>query len=164
VRACVRACARVWPYVAFVIQHANCLRRITLLSGADPALPYFSTLPHKRHNCRKTLQHIFLKFFLQLLPETFFTLRKIQRYIIITVYNLHVNYRLFLSVCNETWIMSTDFRKKKLKHQISWKFFQWKIKCSMRTDRQANMTNITVTFRNFAKASANSVLMVAAME
>jgi len=37
-------------FVALVIEHATCMRRITLSSVAYTALPYFSTLFHERHH------------------------------------------------------------------------------------------------------------------
>ena len=36
--------------VALGIQHARSMRRITLSPLTCPALPYFATLPHKRHD------------------------------------------------------------------------------------------------------------------
>jgi len=59
---------------------------------------------------------------------------------------LHVKYPLFLSGLSETWIFSTDFRKKH-KYQISWKSVKLEPSCCMgtdgrtdgRTDRQTDM-------------------------
>jgi len=40
-------------YVALVIQHAKCMRRIILSSVACPAAQCIFTLPHKNHDFRK---------------------------------------------------------------------------------------------------------------
>jgi hypothetical protein len=63
---------------------------------------------------------------------------------------LHATYSLFLSDFNETWIISTNFRKI-LKHQIQWKTIQWEPSCPKRTD----MTKLTVNYGNFTNASRN---------
>jgi hypothetical protein len=60
---------------------------------------------------------------------------------------LHINYLLFLSDFDKTWIFPTDFRTI-LTYQISWKSVQCEPSCYMRTD----MTKLTVTFRNVAYA------------
>jgi hypothetical protein len=88
--------------VALVIQHAKRMRRTILSSLACPALPYFSTLSHKRHDFRKQLLNIkcvFL-FSLQILSETFLILRRIQRDIIINVHRSSCQVPLLLSDFN----------------------------------------------------------------
>jgi hypothetical protein len=40
-------------FVALVTQHAKRMRRIAFSSVTCPAVPYFSTLPHKRHDSRE---------------------------------------------------------------------------------------------------------------
>jgi hypothetical protein len=74
--------------VALVIQHAKRMRRIILSSVACLALPYFSTLSHKRHDFRKKFLNTkcVFWFFLQPLSQTFLILRRIQRDIIIKVH------------------------------------------------------------------------------
>ena len=91
-------------------------------------------------------------FSLQLLPETFLILRRIQRDVIINVRRSSCKVPLFLSDCNKTWIFSTDFRKI-LKYQTSWnpsngsRAFQ----CGQ-MDRRVDMTKPIVTFRNFVNS------------
>jgi len=68
---------------------------------------------------------------------------------------LHVNYPLFLSDFNKTWIFSTIFEK-----YSDTKFHEYPssgsrvVSCG-RTDRQTDMTKVIVAFRNFSNAPEN---------
>ena len=84
-------------------------------------------------------------------PKIILILWKTERDTIKMSVGLHVKYPLLLSDFNETWISHTDFRKI-LKYQISWKSVKWEPSCSMRTDRQTEMTKLIVAFRNLANA------------
>jgi hypothetical protein len=74
--------------VALVIQHTKRMRRVILSSVACLAVPYFSTLSHKRHDFGKKLLNIkcVFCFSVQLLSETFLIIRRIERDIIINVH------------------------------------------------------------------------------
>jgi len=67
----------------------------------------------------------------------------------------HVNYPLFMSDFNDTWIFSIDFREV-LEYQIPLKSVQWE----SRADGQTDMTKLTVAFRSFSNAPKNSVFPV----
>jgi hypothetical protein len=127
--------------IALVIQHAMRMRHITLSSVACPAVQYFSTLSHKRHDFPKKLLNVKCVVWvsLPLESETFLILRRIQRDSTIKV-GLHAKYPLFFSDFNQIWILSTDFRKI-LKYQISWKSVQSDPSCCMRTDGRTDRHN-----------------------
>jgi hypothetical protein len=75
--------------VALVIQHAIRMCRVTFSNVASLAQSYYFTCSHKRHDFRErkilpNIKYAFC-FSLQLLSETFLTLRRIQWEIIINV-------------------------------------------------------------------------------
>jgi hypothetical protein len=73
-----------------------------------------------------------LWFSLQRLSEKFLIMRRIEQHMIKMYIGLHVECPLFVSDFNETWILTTDFRKI-LQYQILWKSIQWEPSWSMRT-------------------------------
>ena len=83
-----------------------------ILSTVDcPALQYFSTLSHKRHNFRKksTERKICVLIFVALLflCETFLILRRNARGMIITVHRSCVRYRYYWQI-----VMKNDFYRQ----------------------------------------------------
>ena len=106
-------------FVALVIQLAMCV--CTTLSLACPALQYFSTLPYKWHNSRrKVTEH---KICILISSTTFVCTISRSKKNWATYQNcigLLINYPVFLSDFNRTWVFATDFWKI-LKYQISWK-------------------------------------------
>jgi hypothetical protein len=119
-------------------------RLCTILSSVvSPALPYFSTLSHNRHDFRKK-KVIDRKVYL--ISSTNF------------VWNIsHSTSPLFLQHFNETWIFSADFRKNA---QIS-NFMKIRpmeaelFHADGRTERRTDMTKLIVIVRSFANAAKN---------
>ena len=74
-------------FVALAIQHEKCMRHI-MSSVACLAVPYFSTLSHKRHDSRKNvIEHeMCVLIFFTTLSETFLILRRNERDMILNVY------------------------------------------------------------------------------
>jgi hypothetical protein len=77
-------------------------------------------------------------------------LRRIQRYIIINVHWFSCKVPLFLPDCNETWLLSTDFRKPSniIFHENPSSGSRV-IPCRQ-TDGRSDMTKLIVAFRYFA--------------
>ena len=96
--------------------------------------------------------------FSTILSEAFLILKRSERDMTKRYMDLHVKYPLFLSDFNKTWIFSTDFRKI-FRYQILQKPAQREpgsMRTYGRTDYQADMTKLTVAFRNFSNASKKS--------
>ena len=64
---------------------------------------------------------------------------------------LHIKHPLLLSNFNDTWFISTDFRKIII-CLISWKSVQREPSCSVLTDGRTDLTKLIAAFRNFVKA------------
>jgi hypothetical protein len=66
--------------------------------------------------------------------------------------SFYTKYPFFLSDVNRTWIFSTDFRK------VSSKYLQREPNYSMQTERQTDMTKLTVAFSTFANTPEVTVI------
>jgi len=66
----------------------------------------------------------------------------------------HVQYPLFLSDCNQSWIFWTHFRKIL---KISWKSVKWEPSYSVRIDKQTDMTKLIAAFCNFCECALKVV-------
>jgi hypothetical protein len=74
---------------------------------------------------------------------------------------LYVKYPLFLSDFNDTWILSTDFRKIP-KYQIKLKSVQWESISSVWSGRYTDRhgTKLLLAFRNFANLPNKKRLII----
>jgi hypothetical protein len=157
-------CYTTWVCIC-ILRHPACNAHAPNLSSV--VFPLYNTLPHYLINGtifeKKLLNTKCVFWFsLQLLYETFFILRRNEWDTIKNVYWSSCKVPLFLSDFNETWILSTEFRKI-LKYQMSWKSVEPEPSCYVQTDgrtdgqtdRRTDMTKQIVTFRNFANPSKN---------
>ena len=98
-------------------------------------------------------------FSLKPLSEIFLILIKIQRDILINVHTSSCNVPVILVIFNRPWIYGTGFGII-LSYQISWNPVQWEPRCSMRMDRQTDMTKHLFTFRDFANVPVRFIIIV----
>jgi len=78
---------------------------------------------------------------------------------------IHVNYSLFLSDFKETWIFATFFKNTEIynfvKIRTVWaEFFHADGQTGGSTNERADMTELTVAFRNFTNTPRNSLLLM----
>jgi hypothetical protein len=125
---------------ALVTEHAKRMRRIILSSVASLSTIFFHISSQTAQFSKKKmlLNKKLKQFSLKLLSETFLFLRITDRDYIYT--GLHVKQPFVLSRFNETRICSTDFRKILISNFM--KIRPWEPSCSMRTDRQTDMTKL----------------------
>ena len=140
-------CIVLYCIVALVIQLAQRMHHIILLFVACLALPYFSTLSHKRYNFQKKVTEY--KMCVMIFPITFvwnishfkknsawYCHKHRSSCEVPLFYVIFILYLLFLPGFNRTWIFSKDFWKSS--NQISWKSVQRELSCSMWTDGQTD--------------------------
>jgi hypothetical protein len=142
--------------VALVIQHVKRMRRIILWSVACLAVPYFSTLSHKRHDFRgKVIEHkMCVLIFCTTLVWRIFILGRIQRDIVINVHRSACKVPLLLSDFNETSNVYTNFQKKYSNIKFHKNPFSGSrvVPCG-----QTDMTKLIVAFRKSANFPKNKI-------
>jgi len=134
-------CATVRVCLALGIQHAMRMRHIAIM--AIPAVQYFSTLSHKRHDFFLSDWTPNLCFYILYIffSEIFLVYGELSEIWPKMYIGLHVKCPLFLSDINKTWVFKTDFLKIH-KNKISWKSVQWEPSCFMRTDRHEDANRL----------------------
>ena len=144
-------------FVPFGIQHALCMQYIILPSVASPTLQFFYVFSLTAPFPKNTIEHKTCVLILStILSETFLILRRNERDMIKMFICFHVNYPLFLSDINNTWIFRQIFwRPPNIKFHENPSSESRVIPCG-RTD----MTQLTVVFRNFAYEPKNWTLSV----
>jgi len=128
--------------VALVIRHAKRMRRIILPSVDCPAVPFFSTLSHKRYDFReKVTEHKMCVLILSIISsETFLVLRRIRRDIINVLRSLCKVAPLFCQV-----LMKLEFSRQIL---VKFEILEFMKIRQVGTDK----TKMLVTFSSFANA------------
>jgi len=146
-------------YVDLVTQRAKNMRPLIFSTVTCQDLLYFFTLSHKRHDFRKKVTEYevcVLLFSTTFVWKSFHFKKNLAKYYHNCIASIRVKYTLVLSDVIETWIFSTTVWKI-LRYKTSWKSVQWEMRCSLRTDRQTDMTKLIVTFLNFEDEPKNEV-------
>jgi hypothetical protein len=127
------------------------------------SVPLYIIFPHylifERKKVTKSYTQCMFLFSLQCIYEAFLILGRNERDMIKMYIVVHVKYPLFLSDCNETWILSTDFEKSpNIKFHENPTSGSRVVPCG-RTDRWTHgQTKLIVVFRNFANAPKNAYI------
>ena len=118
-----------------------------------PDVKYFFHITSQTSRFSKKIHFQYVLIFSTTLSETFFILRKTEQDVIInTIYiGLYVKYRYDCQILKNLEL-SLQIAERYSNLQIHKIFVLWEPCCSMRTDRQIDVTKLIGTFRNFAKA------------
>jgi len=148
---CARA--RACVCVTLVIQHAKCICRITLPPVSSPALPDFSTLPHKRNDFWENT--IKTNIFSTTSSQTSFILRRTERDMVVNAYRSSCKVPVIL-VRFESTVKSLDSVQKSSTLNFV-KIFPTGVHvvANEGIDEQTYMTQLMVAFRNFANTPTN---------
>jgi len=132
---------------ALIIQDAKRMRRIILSCVTFVAVPYFSTLSHKRYDFRGKIIAQKMSFdFLYDIRLKYLLQEELRD----ALSQMYTRLRVNVDYSSKILIFQTGFRKI-LKYQISRKSFQWEPSSSMRKDGQTDMIKMIVAFLQFCK-------------
>ena len=130
-----------------VTQHTKCIRLVILSSVASPAVPYLSTLFHKRHDFRGEKSYWIYNVGFDFVSNISI-LRRIRRGIFINVNNigLHVKYPLFFSDLQ----LKLEFSRQIFENTSSFMIIRLVGAELFRWDGRTDTTKLTVALSNFA--------------
>jgi hypothetical protein len=146
--------------IALVMQPSKRLCCILMPSVACLAIPYFSTLFHKRNDFQRNIKCVFW-LSLQLLSKTFLILRSIQRHIIITVYRSSCTVPVIFGRFESRFIFWAIFVIILIFYEIppSRSLVVPYGQIGTQTDRRTVITRLLV-FRSIAKAPRNDLTCI----